>query len=277
MFRLTRDECRQQTLQLSAQGVSMKLVLAALSAGLLAAPAMAADMAVKAPMLMKAPAPVYNWTGCYISGGGGYGMSNIDHTLETFPGLVAENAGGTDGGRGWLGTVGAGCDYQLPVGSLGNFVIGVFGDYNFMNIHGQVEDSVTVAQGDAKESSAWAVGGRIGYLVTPTFLTYVNGGYTQAHFDQVNMSNFGLGTAGFLSLPAQNYSGWFLGSGTEYAFNWLPIQGLFWRTEYRFSEYRGVDLNRVTATGVSTGTADRFTPFVQTVTTSLVWRFNWSH
>jgi outer membrane immunogenic protein len=253
------------------------LVAGAILGALVAGNAMAADMAVKAP-IMKAPAPAVSWTGCYINGGAGYGMSNIDHTLETFPGLVALNAGGTDGGRGWLGTVGAGCDYQLPVGSLGNFVIGVFGDYNFMNIHGQIEDSVTVAQGDAKESRAWAVGGRVGYLVTPNLLTYFNAGYTQAHFDQVNMSNFGIGLAGFVVLPAQNYSGWFLGSGVEYAFNWLPIQGLFWRNEYRLSQYRDVDLDRlVAATGAATGTGDHFRPIVQTVTTSLVWRINWGH
>ena len=31
--------------------------------------------------------------------------------------------------------------------------------------------------------------------------------------------------------------GWFLGGGTEYALNmdWIPIHGLFWRTEYRYA------------------------------------------
>ena len=63
---------------------------------LLSGSGVAADMGMplKAPL---PPAPI--WTGCYINGGG-YGMSNIDHTLETFPGLVAENAISTDGGRG---------------------------------------------------------------------------------------------------------------------------------------------------------------------------------
>jgi hypothetical protein len=32
----------------------------------------------------------------------------------------------------------------------------------------------------------WAVGGRLGWLVTPTLLTYVSGGYTQARFNEVN-------------------------------------------------------------------------------------------
>jgi outer membrane immunogenic protein len=258
----------------------MNRLFAASLAGLalLSGSALAADLppapVYKAP---PPPAPVYNWTGCYANVGYGYGMSNIDHTLETFPGLVPANANGTDGGRGWLGTAGAGCDYQFPLGNLGNFVLGAFGDYNFMNVHGQVEDSVTILQGDAKESSAWAVGGRFGYLVTPALLTYFNGGFTETHYKQVNMSFFGIG-APVLFLPAHNYNGWFVGGGTEYAlnFSWFPIQGLFWRNEYRFSDYRSVDLDRlVVGTGAATGTADHFTPFVQTITSSLVWRFNW--
>jgi outer membrane immunogenic protein len=34
-----------------------------------------------------------------------------------------------------------------------------------------------------KQSSAWALGGRIGWLVNPQLLTYVAGGYTGAHYD----------------------------------------------------------------------------------------------
>ena len=75
-----------------------------------------------------------------------------------------------------------------------------------------------------KESSTWAVGGRAGVLVTPRFLTYFDGGFTQARFDGVNY-NFAIAGGGpsGLSLAAQTYNGWFIGSGFEYAFDWLPI------------------------------------------------------
>jgi outer membrane immunogenic protein len=253
------------------------LVVSLLSLTLASGAAMAADL--PAPVYKAPPPapPAPNWTGCYVNGGVGYGLSNIDHTLESFPGLVAENATGTDGGRGWLGTVGGGCDYQFSVPSLGNFVVGALGDFNFTNIHGQVEDSVTVLQGDANQSSSWAAGARLGYLVTPNFLTYFDGGFAQARFDQVNMSNFGIG-APLVFLPAHTYNGWFLGGGYEYAlnFSWFPIQGLYWRTEYRFAQYQSADLDRlVVGTGAATGTADHFAPFVQTITSSIVWRFNW--
>jgi outer membrane immunogenic protein len=250
-----------------------KILIASLAVAALASTsALAADLAVKAPVMKAPPPPVMSWTGCYLNGGFGYGMSNIDHTEETFPGLVALNAQGTDGGRGWMGTIGGGCDYQIA----SNWLIGIQGDYNFTNIHGQVEDSFTILQGDANISSTWAIGGRLGYLVTPQLLTYVNGGYTEARMDLVNMSNEGLG-APLVFLPGTTYHGWFIGGGTEYAFTWLPINGLFWRNEYRFAEYNSVTLDRlVVGTGAANVFADNFRPFVQTITTSLVWRFNWA-
>ena len=42
----------------------------------------------------------------------------------------------TSGGRGALGTVGGGCDYQFsPATGWGNWVVGVFADYEFMDLH----------------------------------------------------------------------------------------------------------------------------------------------
>ena len=32
--------------------------------------------------------------------------------------------------------------------------------------------------GDIKQTSAWAAGARVGWLATPSFMTYANGGYT---------------------------------------------------------------------------------------------------
>src|SRR5881227_815893 len=64
-----------------------KLVLAFSAIAAFSAPAFAADMAVKAPMRAAAPvAYAPSWTGCYVGGGGGYGMwnqENIGH-LEPF-------------------------------------------------------------------------------------------------------------------------------------------------------------------------------------------------
>ncbi len=231
--------------------------------------ALAADMPVKAP-----PAPVYSWTGCYINGGAGYGMWNQDLITETNPGLVQVTTPTTTGGRGWLGTVGGGCDYQFSAFNS-NFVIGALADFDFMQIYGLNQPNTSAVVGDENEQSAWAVGGRAGYLVTPALLTYVNVGYTATRFGQIN---YGLSAAPFTPnvefIQAHTYHGWFIGGGTEYALAWLP--GLFWRNEYRYASYSSADLPIFFPTGALSGVGEHITPYVQTITTELVYKFNWT-
>jgi outer membrane immunogenic protein len=135
--------------------------------------------------------------------------------------------------------------------------------------------------GSERESSTWAVGGRAGVLVTPRFLTYFDGGFTQARFDGVNYNfAFAGGGPSGLSLGAQTYNGWFIGSGFEYAFNWLPFPGLFLKTEYRYSEYGGNNGVSVPLTGSVvgipvTGAALNSQKATQFISTELVYRFNW--
>jgi outer membrane immunogenic protein len=259
---------------LSVVGVWSLLVAAPLSV------AGAADMPLKAPLAFLAPA--YPWTGCYIDGGFGYGMWNQDYSIQSTITGTASNTS-TGGGRGWMGLFGAGCDYQFSLGSLGNWVVGAFGDYDPMNLTGTNQPQTVLIgalgslSGNVKESSAWYAGGRIGFLVTPALLTYFEGGYTETRFDQVSFS-LPSGVI-FDMLPAQTYRGWFLGGGTEYDlnFSWLPIRGLFWRNEYRFASYDTATLPIVlTTTGLPTDVAEHVTPYVQTATSSLVWRFNWT-
>lgn len=256
----------------------MKKLLLSVAALTLAAgsSAFAADlrMPVKAPM---APPPVVtNWTGCYIDAGAGYGLYDQRESESAF-GLSTISY--DNGGRGWLGRFGLGCDYQT--GS--NFVIGVFGDYDFMDLSGTSQaPNFTGAGGggvpalaNEKATGAWYAGGRVGYLVAPNVLTYVDGGFSQIRFDARNYVNALTGAPLGTSLLAHDYNGWFLGGGVEYAINFLPIHGLFLRTEYRFGDYGKDDLPLVvSATGAPTGTVFHDEKFVQTVTTSLVWRFN---
>jgi outer membrane immunogenic protein len=132
---------------------------------------------------------------------------------------------------------------------------------------------------NVKETGAWYFGGRIGYLVTPSLLTYFDGGYTQTRFTQTAEFLTATGAPSGFSWPNFTADGWFLGGGEEYAlnFDWLPIQGLFWRNEYRFAEYQNRNIAEfATATGVPDGNIEHTKPYVQTITSSLVWRFNWT-
>jgi outer membrane immunogenic protein len=124
----------------------------------------------------------------------------------------------------------------------------------------------------AKSNWTWAAGGRVGYLPWENLLVFVSAGYTQANFRQINLTT---GAGVFEAfIPETKYSGWFLGSGYEYRFDWLP--GLYWKTEYRFSDLGSKTNLLFDTAGVPDGRfVDTSHKFIQTVTSSLVWRFNW--
>jgi outer membrane immunogenic protein len=260
--------------------VAKALFVGSVVALALAAPsALAADLSLPVkPMSAPPPPPVANWTGCYVNGGGGYGMWNQDSYFETFPApFVPLAANATNGGRGWFGVVGGGCDYQLSVFGAG-LVIGAFGDADFMHLHGDFSPSSSTVVGDENERWAWAAGARIGYLVTPTVLTYFNGGYTQTRFDQINFSfSAAPATPSPFVIPGHNYRGWFIGGGMEFALTVLPIPGFFWRNEYRYSSYQSADLEILATPPVPpTGLAQHMRNQVQTLATELVYKLNWT-
>jgi len=218
--------------------------------------------------------------GRVTAGGGGYAFWQQDSFLTI--GGVQATTSQSSGGKGWFGQGQVGCDYQFTAPLFGvQTVIGAFSDFAGGSITGT--SNVSVISGTEKESSTWAVGGRAGVLVTPRFLTYFSGGYTQARFDGVNY-NIALagGGASGLSLAAQTYNGWFIGSGFEYAFDWLGMSGLFLKTEFRYSQYggnNGVSVP-ITATAAGggvpiTGAALNSQKATEFISTELVYRFNW--
>ena len=76
-------------------------------------------------------------------------------------------------------------------------------------------------------------------------------------------------------MAAQTYKGWFIGSGVEYAIDFLP--GLYWKTEYRFAQYGA---ERPALSGPIVGAAvglvgfEESKKYVQTIRSEVVWRFN---
>jgi outer membrane immunogenic protein len=213
----------------------------------IATPALAADLGppvYKAPLPAPPPVPVATWTGCYVNAGAGYGMFDQNH--QTIEDGVQETVNQTTGGQGWLGLVGVGCDYQFN-----NFLVGAMADYDFMDLHGNITSLITFS-GQEKESSAWAVGGRVGYLVTPAILVYWNGGFTSTKFDAVNLTVITTGAGTPLSLGSQTFGGGFIGGRTEIAVQAWP--GLYWCSEYRYSSYRSANVqffsDGVPATGL---------------------------
>src|SRR5450432_856851 len=129
-----------QSFRMSSEDLKMKKLIIALSAiAAFTGSALAADMAPRT--YSKAPAPVAyapSWTGCYVGGGGGYGLWNQENTnFIDGPPRTQITETTTNGGRGYFGTVQGGCDYQFGLGGY-NLVVGAFGDYDFASLKGKL-------------------------------------------------------------------------------------------------------------------------------------------
>jgi outer membrane immunogenic protein len=110
-----------------------------------------------------------------------------------------------------------GYDRQIRDG----FVIGVFGDYAFGELDGDIDfdDNATI-------DNQWAVGGRIGFVRSCCTMWYVNAGYTQADLEADD-------AGGDLD---ETLEGYFVGGGVEQQIR----DNLFLKLEYRFSDYDDV-------------------------------------
>lgn len=272
-----------------------RIVLALTAVAAMTTAASAADLAarpyVKAPMV----APVANWTGFYVFGGGGGGLWNADSNVNStgVVGVFGRSFGpaGTAlsrdqrlGGSGWFGTVGAGYDWQFS----SNWVAGVFADGQFGEIGGSLTDTFFGfggTEGREKLRTSYAAGVRLGYLVAPNVLSYVNAGYSGSEWSGTSQTF--LGAAGAVgtqtTTPSFRRDGWFIGGGVENNLNifGLTAPGWFMKTEYRSAFYNRISLPTTSVAGNAfgvpegpSGDAITFKPWVQTISASLVYRFH---
>lgn len=210
-----------------------------------------------------------NWTGFHVAAGIGYGMfkQNSYLTEASVPITDTEAAGG----KGWLGRLSLGYNYQLP----NCFVIGAFADYDFMGVRGR-HDAADIV-GREKQTGAWYLGGLIGYPFTPLTLVFIDVGYVGTHFDKVNYDSVVRGEtfAGSITLPSHTYNGWFFGLGMETFLATYGCSDFFLRTEYRYSGYGTANLPLTIATpdaGIGdAGIRSRLSG--QTAIISLSWMF----
>jgi outer membrane immunogenic protein len=251
-----------------------KLVLALTAVAAFAGSASAADMGRPYSKAPVAVAPTYNWTGLYIFGGGGGGLWAADQHVQTTVGAVPLTIDQRQGGSGWFGTVGIGYDWQLNP----TWVMGVFADGQFGSIKGTLQDPVAGWTGTQKLEDSWAAGVRLGVLVAPNVLSYVNGGYSGAHFSGTTFLNTFSGLPVGAHTNSYNRNGWFIGGGVENNLNIFGISapGWFMKTEYRSAFYDSKTVNElVDVTNLPVGRDVKFNNWNQTISTSLVYRFNW--
>ena len=184
----------------------------------------------------------------------------------------------TNGGKGWFGQGQVGCDYQFGLPLL--LLEPQCRDRRLFRLRICRQRHCAapwrfraVVFGGENMPWTWAAGARAGFLVTPKFLTYFDGGYTQANFSRVNFQICLLcaPTRGF-SVAANTYNGWFLGSGFEYGFDILPACSSRPSIAIRASIQRTCPS---LSGGAATGNLINSTKYTQMISTELVYRFNW--
>ena len=249
---------------------------------LIAAPAMAADLAFKAPA--PAPPPVFSWTGFYLGGnfGGGFGDKWWDNNSATnnafwwgFPGQSI----GTTSMEGFLGGGQVGFNWQFA----SPIVAGIEWNFDGSDINGHfntgIPGTLTMTNTSKLDWLSTLVG-RIGVTVDDHALFYAGGGAAWTK-ENDSVASFGPGLNGF---PGQNISysgtatesGWTVLAGVEYAINnnWSA------RLQYNYVQFNNSSITMPSGnpgttafTGSVLGVS---TPLrLNVVTAGLNYRFNW--
>ncbi|WP_024511705.1 outer membrane beta-barrel protein [Bradyrhizobium sp. ARR65] len=190
------------------------LTTVALGALALGTPAFAADLAVKAPL--RAPL-IYDWSGFYVGGFGGYGFGNQNVNNATGPAGFADFTANFES-HGPFGGGEIGYNWQS-----GNLVFGVEVDGAGTNIQGN--DNFALGWNDANKLS-WVASLRArGGITVDRLLLFFTGGWATGDIEHTN-TNPGAGVDQFTA----HRSGLAAGGGLAYAIR----DNLIGKFEYRY-------------------------------------------
>ena len=196
--------------------------------------------------------PARSWSGCHVGAMVGYGIQK-DKTSLALSGTDVVTIDGL-GASGAAGGVKGGCDLQM-----GKLVAGLFGEAVWHSSEFSVSSPLGGGiEGKVGLDMTWAIGGRLGYLLTPQTLAYIMVGYTQAQFSDMSASVGGT-SIGSLSVPEAK--GWMLGVGAEMALT----DKLGLDLSYTYGHYDRLDVPVVTNVGIG------FEPEVHQVRAALVY------
>ncbi len=186
----------------------MKRLLLSAVAVLAAAPAFAADMAVKAPPPAPAPVAVYDWTGFYIGANGGWAQSHNCLDFVTAGGIVADGCATPSGG-----VVGGQIGYRWQTNQ---FVFGIEGQGDWADITNTrlslVDPAVSIR---SKTDAIGLITGQLGWAWNAALL-YVKGG---AAVTGSNVNVFDTATGLGLASASSTRWGATVGVGFEYGFS----------------------------------------------------------
>jgi outer membrane immunogenic protein len=205
-------------------------------AAMIAGPAMAADMPLKAPP----PVVVYSWTGCYVGGHVGGKVSRADVSYGANLRGIAPGTKVTDSINmsGALAGAQIGCQYQFA----GGWLIGIEGDGSWVQSDGQgIEILRPTWREQVTERWLATARGRLGYA-WDKWMVYVTGGGAWAGLETKNWNTVPAGIQGIgapaAAIQQDTISGWTVGFGAEYAlgYGW-SIKGEYLYMEFQESTY----------------------------------------
>ena len=225
-----------------------------------AAPASAADMAVKAPP--PAPLPViYNWSGFYIGGNGGWAQSRNCWDFVTAVGAVISNGCRDQSG----GVVGGQIGYRWQTNQ---FVFGLEAQGDWADINSTRQSFLFPAfSTHVKVDAIGLFTGQVGYAWNNALL-YVKGGaaVTDNRFDILTT----LGGANLASASSTRWGGT-VGVGFEYGF--APNWSVGIEYDHLFMGHNNNTFSVVNP--IIAGAANRISEDIDMVTLRVNYHFNW--
>jgi outer membrane immunogenic protein len=182
----------------------MKTLIVGLGfAALVSAPAVAADIPVKAPPM----AAVYSWTGLYIGGTFGYNNGDLHWSFINPANSPTPNPLELSG---WNGGGFVGMQWQA-----GNFVLGVEANGFWSDLKGWSICPTTTFRCEASLDDLWTVGGRLGYVWggAGQYMTFVSGGWASA---KVTSDTITISSGALFDTGNARHDGWYLGGGFDF-------------------------------------------------------------
>jgi outer membrane immunogenic protein len=214
------------------------------------------------------------WDGLSFGVGGGYGISNNELKFGPRPETTGVG-GGLDidglGGTGGFFTLGAGYDRVL----MNKFVVGAFIDYDFSDIETTAGIAIPPLAGlnasaRFRIENQLSVGGKLGYLASPSTLFFATGGYAHAETSDLDANVSGLGFSGSGKLATVgSFNGHFFGGGVET----LIGNGFSVKAEYRYTSLDAESATILPGSGASEFVSASIKPQIQTARFSLNYRF----
>lgn len=196
-----------------------RYLLGAVAAAFMTAPAVAADMPVKAAP--RVAAEVWTWTGMYMGVNGGWHRQDFDWAFNpAIPAAVNQSFSLSE--SSWIFGVHVGANWQFN-----QFVIGVEAAGSWLSDREARHRGYGVDAGSFAVASAenlLTIGARFGWSPFPAnnWLLFVSGGYANANI-QTKLVSIATGLEAGAFRTDERHSGWYVGGGIEYQIwrNWI--------------------------------------------------------